>query len=68
MNYGNIYKKCTNILHIDKSQAMWIDTGTIYTKGKTTHPAMWIDIGGSFLHINITIIIIIIIIFTPKLI
>ena len=22
-----------NILHIDKSQAMWIDTGTVYTKG-----------------------------------
>ena len=42
-----------NLLHINKSQAMWIDTGTKNYKGKTTHPAMWIDIGGRFPQILI---------------
>ena len=31
----NIYKRFyKNILHIDKSQAMWIDTGTVCTRGE----------------------------------
>ena len=31
----NIYKRFyKNILHIDKSQALWIDTGTACTKGE----------------------------------